>query len=93
MENEDEAPVEFDIDTMENDEDVIDFETEVEHDLENVDLLFRDIDETDKNIKLTTKEIKNAISNETYDKLNRIVEFDIKKDNNMFDENLKDVYQ
>ncbi len=55
-------------------------------------MLFDDIDEMDKNIKLTTKEIKEAIGNDTYDKLGKkIIDFDNKKDNVMFDENLKDV--
>lgn len=72
----------------------IEFETEVEQDLEDVDILFGELDDADKNIKLTTKEIKAAISLETYDKINKkILDFDSSKDNNMFDENLKDLYQ
>ena len=69
------------------------FELEIEKDLESADIVFADIDETDKNIKLTTKEIKDAISNERYEKIfKKMVEFDTTKDNSMFDENLKDVY-
>lgn len=88
----DAANPEFDFENMENEQEVAEFETEVEKDLENVDVLFGDIDDPDKNIKLTTKEIKEAITNESYDKLNKkMVEFDSSKDNRMFDENLKDV--
>ena len=84
---------EFDFENMAYNDEIASFESEVEKDLENVDLIFSDIDEADKNIKLTTREIKEAISNEAYEKLNKkISDFDSKKDNNMFDENLKDVY-
>ena len=69
------------------------FENEVEQDLENVDLIFDELDETDKNIKKTTQEIKDAISKETYNKINnKIADFDTDKDDNMFNELLKDVY-
>lgn len=88
----DAGAAEFDFENIEQDRDIQDFESQVEQDLENVEMFFSDIDETDKNIKLTTKEIKDAISNESYDKLNKkISEFDTSKDNSMFDENLKDV--
>ena len=84
---------EFDFENLENQQDITLFENEVEKDLENVDIVYGEIDETDKEIKTTTREIKNAITNETYEKLNRkMVEFDNSKDNNMFDENLKDVF-
>lgn len=62
-------------------------------DLTDADLIYGDLDETDENIKLTTKEIKEAISNEMYDNLNKkILEFDSSGDNIMFDEDLKDVF-
>ncbi|AGF85236.1 hypothetical protein QJ854_gp546 [Moumouvirus goulette] len=83
---------EFDFSNYEENQEITTFESEVEQDLEGIDLLFNDLDETDENVKLTTREIKNAISGEQYDKMSRkILEFDKSKDNNMFDENLKDV--
>ncbi|XWV24865.1 putative early transcription factor [Tupanvirus deep ocean] len=92
IEFEDAGNPEFDFENIESDQAVRDFESEVEKDLEDVDIIFGDLDDADKNIKLTTKEIKEAISNETYEKLNKkISEFDNSKDNSMFDENLKDV--
>lgn len=88
----DAANPEFDFENIESDQNVKKFESEVEKDLEDMDVLFSEINETDKNIKLTTKEIKDAISNESYEKLNKkISDFDSNKDNSMFDENLKDV--
>ena len=71
----------------------MDFDELVEQDLTDADIFFQDVDETDKNIKNTTKEIKNVISTEAYDKIKKMVEFDTSKDNSMFDENLKDVYK
>src|ERR1700733_5377236 len=69
------------------------FESEVEKDIENIEDIFSDLDEADKNIRLTTKEIKETISNDAYEKINKkMSEFDTNKDNIMFDENLKDVY-
>ncbi|AVL93900.1 putative early transcription factor large subunit [Megavirus vitis] len=86
------AQDEFNFEDIEDDQNVKLFESEVEEDLQGIDLLFNDLDETDVNVKLTTREIKNAISNEQYDMINKkILEFDKNKDNNMFDENLKDV--
>lgn len=88
----DAAAGEFDFEGLEADQALQDFESQIEQDLENVDVFFSDIDDADKNIKLTTREIKEAISNESYDKLHKkISEFDTNKDNSMFDENLKDV--
>ena len=87
------APDEFDFENLEGEKDIDAFDAEVERDLENVDVYFGEMDETDKNVKLTTKEIKDAISNESYEKINRnIADFDSSKDNSMFDENLKDIY-
>ncbi len=84
------AQDEFNFEDIEDDQNVKLFESEVEEDLQGIDLLFNDLDETDVNVKLTTREIKNAISNEQYDMINKkILEFDKNKDNNMFDENLK----
>lgn len=89
----DDTYAELDFEQADDTVDTKNFEEEVEADLENADMLFGDIDETDKDIKLTTRKIKEAISNETYDKINKkIADFDTSKDNNMFDENLKDVY-
>ena len=69
------------------------FEEIVQQDLESADIFFQDITEPDKNLKTTTRDIKEIISQEAYDKINKkIVEFDTSKDNNMFDENIKDVY-
>lgn len=88
----DEPTAEFDFENIEAEQKMSEFDAEIEKDLENVDILFSELDEIDKNIKLTTKEIKEAIGSESYDKLGRkIVEFDNSKDNSMFDENLKDV--
>ena len=93
IEFDDLAHGEFDFEAYENDQENNTFDNEVEKDLESADVLFGEEEETDKNIKLTTREIKEAISIETYDKLNKkMVEFDTSKDNSMFDENLKDVY-
>ncbi|AYV85120.1 MAG: hypothetical protein Satyrvirus4_17 [Satyrvirus sp.] len=86
-------PGEFDFENLETERETSVFENEVEKDLENIDILFGEADEADKNIKQTTKEIKDAITNETYNKINKkILEFDGSKDNSMFDENLKDVF-
>jgi hypothetical protein len=88
----DAANPEFDFENIEKEQEASIFDAEVEKDLENVDILFSDLDETDKNIKLTTREIKEAISNDVYEKINKkIAEFDNSRDNSMFDENLKDV--
>ena len=84
---------EFDFYDSEAELETQDFDSLVEQDLENVDIIFSDIDDTDKNIKLTTREIKEAISNETYEKISKkIADFDDSKDNSMFDENLKDIF-
>lgn len=69
------------------------FDDMVEQDLADIDTLFDDLDNVDKNIKLTTREIKDAISNESYEKSQKkISDFDQSKDTSIFDENLKDVY-
>ncbi len=83
---------EFDFENTQNEQEISDFDMEMEKDLENVDMLFSDLDDADKNIKLTTREIKEAISNDIYDKINKkIADFDDSKDDSMFDENLKDI--
>lgn len=92
VEFDDLALPEFDFENTEADQDLKEFESEVEKDLEDINVIFSDLDQVDKNIKLTTREIKEAISNENYEKLGKkISEFDSSKDNSMFDENLKDV--
>lgn len=69
------------------------FDAEIEKDNNELDNIFGELENTDKNIKVTTKEIKDAISKELYQDINKkIAEFDTEKDSNMFDENLKDVY-
>lgn len=76
------------------DAEVLNFEDIVNKDLEEADIFFQELDDIDKNIKNTTKEIKDVISNEVYDKLGKkILEFDTSKDNSMFDSDLKDVYE
>ncbi len=83
-----------DLFSTEDSEDIVEFEDIVEKDLESAEIFFQEIIEPDKNIKATTKDIKEIISKESYDKLSKqVVEFDTSKDNSMFDENLKDVYQ
>lgn len=89
----------LEIDTLEREYDniedgkILEFETQVDQDLEDADIIFTELDETDKNLKLTTKDIKAVISSEIYNEIyHKILEFDGSKDNNMFDENLKDVY-
>jgi len=69
------------------------FDKIVDADLADYDLIFQETEEADHNIKLTTKEIREAISKENYESINKkILEFDTSKDNQMSDENLKDVY-
>lgn len=76
------------------DAEVLSFEEIVNKDLEEADIFFQELDDIDKNIKNTTKEIKDVISNELYDKLGKkIMEFDTSKDNSMFDADLKDIYE
>lgn len=85
--------VEIDFENLLQEQENTDFDMEVERDVGDIELIFTDLDEADKNIKVTTKEIKEAISEKMYEKINKQVEdFDSSKDNNMFDENLKDVY-
>lgn len=80
-------------DPTENNES-LNFDEMVDQDLEEANIFFQELDDIDKNIKNTTKNIKDIISNELYDKLGKkIVDFDVSKDNNMFDENLKNVFE
>lgn len=86
------APDEFDFTDIEYRDEISDFEAEVEEDLENADIVFADLEEPDKDVKQTTKDIKDAISNQLFKSYQQIESFDTNKDNNVFDENLKDVY-
>ena len=87
------APPELDFANLEVDSRAEEFDKEVENEMDNLDIIFGDLDDTDKNVKQTAKEIREAISNESYEKLKRkIADFDSSKDNSAFDENLKDVY-
>ena len=83
-----------DIEDIEGDTGLELFDEEIERDNEDLENIFGELENTDKNIKTTTREIKDAISRGAYENINnKIVEFDTTKDNNMFDENLKDVYE
>lgn len=67
-----------------------------ELDLEEIEQLYKDVDvEYDNDINKTTSLIKKALNDDTiFEKNTRsAIEFDISKDNNMYDENLKDVYK
>ena len=73
------------------------FDEMVEQEIDDLEAIYGNLDtaeETDKNIRQTTKEIKQVISNEVYNKItDQVIEFDQSNDNSMFDENLKDAYQ
>lgn len=61
--------------------------------IEYDDFEFESVDEIDPTLGLTAREIKKAISEETYTKLQKkIVPFDQSKDDSMFDESLQNVY-
>lgn len=87
------------LDNPEDDEDaeLLEFEKEMEKDLEKFaeyEDLFTGLEENDDNLRQTTRDLKEAISNEVYDNINKkIIEFDISKDTSQFDENIKDVYK
>jgi hypothetical protein len=69
-----------------------DFEDEIENE-EDIDKLYDTLDDPDKYLKTTTNLIRKAISENTYDKLNKkVLDFDTSNDMNMFDQNLKNVY-
>lgn len=86
----DDIPMEDDDTNIEAEE----FDEMVNNDLENADIFFQDFDETDKNVNETTKKIKQVISDELYDKLNKkILPFDQSNDGKMYDESLKNVYK
>src|SRR5579872_6287490 len=86
---------EFDNMELEQPDAATTFDSEVERDLEeNVEEIFGGIEETDKNIKMTIKEIKNVITSDSYNKINESInEFDTSKDNNMFGESLRDIFE
>jgi hypothetical protein len=72
--------------------DIEKIEAQIEKDIENFELLYVD-EENDKNIDQTIKEIKKAITEDKYNKINeKIMKFPKEKDNNAYDENLKDIY-
>lgn len=59
-----------------------------------LDLLFSEIDNIDDNAIITTNDIKSILSNSAYNKIyKQILDFDTSKDKNMFDENIRDVFQ
>jgi len=70
------------------------FDEMVKNDLEDADIFFQDFDETDKNVNDTTKKIKQVISDELYDKINKkILPFDQSNDGKMYDESVKNIYR
>lgn len=81
------------VDTIEEPKKLESFDDIVEEDLMNADLYFSNLDEIDQNLNVTTKQIKNIIGNNVYEKASQIIDFDTKNDNNMFDENLKNVFR
>ena len=88
---------EFD-DNPENDnvDDPFDRSMDEEVDMEEIEHLYKDVDvEYDPDSEKTTQMIKKALNDEKiFDKNARsAIEFDVSKDGNMYDENLKDVYK
>lgn len=67
-----------------------DFDMSKDDDLESA---FKELDKPDETLAITTKEIKNAISNKAYAAIDsNMVKFDRSNDNTMFDQTLADVY-
>lgn len=70
--------------------------TEEDLDLQEIEKLYKEVDvEPDEHIENTTDLIKKALNDDKLfeKKILSIIEFDTSKDNNMYDENLKDVYK
>ena len=67
---------------------------EEEEDLKEIEELIVEPDvRIDENIEKTTNQIKKALDNDkTYKKSQQILDFDNSKDNNIYDENLKNIY-
>lgn len=76
----------------------IDIETlsDEELDMQEIEKLYKEVDvEPDEHIETTSDLIKKALNDEKLfeKKILSIIEFDTSKDNNMYDENLKDVFE
>lgn len=69
------------------------FEQLIEEETQDVTNIFRDLENTDENIKKTTKDIINAVSQKTYDTIHKkVIEFDQAQDMNVSDELLENVF-
>lgn len=80
----------IDIDDQQN----VDFDNEIDLDLESADYIYNEIDNIDKNITKLSTDIKKIISEDEYDKsFKKIIDFDTSNNDSMFDENLKDIYK
>ena len=65
-------------------------------DMEEIEKLYKDVDVIpDEQVENTTNLLKKALNDDNLfeKKISSILEFDTSKDNNMYDENLKDVYR
>lgn len=68
------------------------FDDRIEEEELDFDSFFNN-DETDENLKQTTKDIKNAISNRMFEKINQgVLNFDASNDNSYFDASLSNTY-
>ena len=90
--DDDAATGEFDFTLDNQDAEAQEFDAGISDDLDGIDLLYRDVPDLDKDLQQTTKEIKKAITSETFDKFKNIADFDRRQDNSLFDQNLKDVF-
>jgi len=63
-------------------------------DTDDIESIFSELDDVDKNVNITTRDIKTILSEKTYDNIyNKIATFDKSNDTNMFDANLKNIYE
>jgi len=73
-------------------QELMNLESEIEQDLDDADIFFG-ADEVDKNVKQTITEIKHIVGNDEFnDASKKTVPFNTSKDENMFDEDLKNVH-
>ena len=95
IENDNEETDETQDDDFEEGESLDDITTDEEIDLEEIEQIYKDIDiEPDKNLNQTSNLIQKALNDENLftKQQAKILDFDTSKDNDGYDENLKDVY-
>jgi hypothetical protein len=86
---------EFDPEDLENERRLAELEDEEQSvSFEDVEKYYAELDEVDQNLKKTTHDIKNIISDDVYRNIvSQILEFDTSKNESLLDEKLEDVYQ